>query len=321
MTIYGGHSPRPDRIRDLQERIAAALKALGDLIERGELPRELGPLRDLAPGPDRMARVQLQYGETPLDSDSVEVHRKIRDDAGADHWSQDRGVASVRFDEVRIGYLPVESPVVAETPGAAPRQPSRSEESIPVSKLPEKGRFLIEVQTPEGVRWTGWGKGNRTAKREKAEVYKTRAGAERWIAKSEPTGVIIDITNEVQGSYASLPPELADLVRQLDHAERGRPYVVLTYFRDRILAESGLPWVADDTLRQRVLSEAIERGMVRTAKVPNPRNPAFPPTTVRLDREHADVCALLRRRRPSSGREPIDLPGRPLSQTIIEERR
>ena len=57
----------------------------------------------------------------------------------------------------------------------------------PVSKteiiLPPKGLYLIEIQTPEGVRWTGPGKDWLVKDLEKGQVYKTRNGAERWIEK------------------------------------------------------------------------------------------------------------------------------------------
>ena len=49
--------------------------------------------------------------------------------------------------------------------------------------LPAKGSYLIAIETSEGLRWTGPGKDWLVKDREKAQVYKTRNGAERWIAK------------------------------------------------------------------------------------------------------------------------------------------
>jgi hypothetical protein len=71
------------------------------------------------------------------------------------------------------------------------------------------------------------------------------------------------------------------------------PYIVLKWFRDTALPSSGLRWTEDPDFRRDVLRDAIDSGLVVTAKVPNPYNPAFPPTTLRVNREHDRVRRIL----------------------------
>ena len=50
--------------------------------------------------------------------------------------------------------------------------------------LPPKGEYLIQIKPQGGkVVWTGNGKDWLVKDREKAQVYKTLKGAERWIEK------------------------------------------------------------------------------------------------------------------------------------------
>ena len=89
--------------------------------------------------------------------------------------------------------------------------------------------------------------------------------------------------------------EMLELVVELDRVERERrmPYIVLKWFRDTALPNSGLRWSEDPDFRRDVLRDAIDAGLVITAKVPNPYNPAFPPTTLRVNREHPRVLRAL----------------------------
>jgi len=121
------------------------------------------------------------------------------------------------------------------------------------------------------------------------------------------------------------PPE-ADLLRilakTLDRAE-GRPgwnFVPLKKFRDEILpAENptltGTEWHS-------LLRSAIDKRFVLIGKVPNPKAPEFPVSTVRLNRLMPEVMALLGQ---SSGSDldfhPVEIRGEPLSATILRERR
>jgi len=101
-------------------------------------------------------------------------------------------------------------------------------------------------------------------------------------------------TRPPQGQ-ASHDGEMLELVIELDRVERERrmPYIVLKWFRDTALPSSGLRWTEDPDFRRDVLRDAIDSGLVVTAKVPNPYNPAFPPTTLRVNREHDRVRRVL----------------------------
>lgn len=91
---------------------------------------------------------------------------------------------------------------------------------------------------------------------------------------------------------------LARIVLALDRAERApnRSFVAIKSFRDRTLPGEGLR--PDEAAM--ALNRAIAEGLIRTSKIPNPNNPAFPTTTVRLDRSNPRVAALLSGTRPEA---------------------
>jgi hypothetical protein len=119
----------------------------------------------------------------------------------------------------------------------------------------------------------------------------------------------------------ALPEELRDIVRELDRAERGKPYVVSGWFLDSWLAASRLVWAVEPAVRKRALTEAIDAGLVLTAKVPNPKNPDWPSTTLRLDRTRSEVADVLASSNRLPAFEPVEVRGEPVSETIIRERR
>jgi hypothetical protein len=117
---------------------------------------------------------------------------------------------------------------------------------------------------------------------------------------------------------------LSDLIRALDRAESrpGYDFVALKWFRDTALPSTGLPWTNSDATRQTVLRSAIDRRMVLTSKVPNPKSPQFPVTAIRLNRLMPDVqCILGRGDEHLLGFQPVEIRGESLSTTISRERR
>jgi hypothetical protein len=113
-------------------------------------------------------------------------------------------------------------------------------------------------------------------------------------------------------------------VRQLDNAEKrpGYDFVALKWFRDAVLPAVRPEW-SDADARNNALREAIDRGLVRTNKVPNPKSPSFPVTAVRLNRSDDEVCAALGASGGESGFRfrPLPIRGESLSSSILRERR
>lgn len=99
-------------------------------------------------------------------------------------------------------------------------------------------------------------------------------------------------------------------------------FVSLKWFRDTYLPLQGHSWAAVPDQRERVLVNAIERKWILTSKVENPKNPQFPVTAIRLNRPLAEVRAILDSE-PGfrSSFNPIIMPGEPLSETVLRERR
>ena len=117
---------------------------------------------------------------------------------------------------------------------------------------------------------------------------------------------------------------LDDVVRILDAVEHRRDldFVGLKRFRDEIFPGSGVGWASDPGVVREVIDRAIKVGCIATGKAPNPKNPQFPTTTIRLNRSHPTVAATLRRTSDRSDAfKPIQIRGEPLSRTILRERR
>jgi len=118
--------------------------------------------------------------------------------------------------------------------------------------------------------------------------------------------------------------ELRDLVRSLNRAESrpGYGFVALKWFRDTVLPVAGGAWASDPDARNRAIRNAIERGYIRTSKVPNPNSPLFPVTAIRLNRSLPEIAAMLGVSLESDAEfEPAEIRGEPLSATVLRERR
>jgi hypothetical protein len=63
-----------------------------------------------------------------------------------------------------------------------------------------------------------------------------------------------------------------------------------------------------------VLAEAIQRGVVVTSKIANPKTPAYPTTTIRLNRAEAGIPEEAQRF------HPIQVHGDSIAEAIQEER-
>jgi hypothetical protein len=136
----------------------------------------------------------------------------------------------------------------------------------------------------------------------------------------KPRGSIPGATTYIHPAEADL---LKALVKALDHAESkpGWKFVPLKKFRDEVLPSEDIPALRTDAARQNVLRSAIEKRLVLVGRVPNPRAPEFPVTTIRLNRLMPEVKAILGGGGDADiGFNPVEIKGEPLSATIMRER-
>lgn len=114
---------------------------------------------------------------------------------------------------------------------------------------------------------------------------------------------------------ADLDARVKELCAALAEAERGgHAFIALKWFRDSFLPRKAFRWNQNPESRQSVLAEAIQRGVVLTSKIANPKTPAYPTTTIRLNRAEAGIPEEAQRF------HPVPIQGDPLTAVIEEER-
>ncbi|HUX27389.1 MAG TPA: hypothetical protein VMV39_01330 [Terracidiphilus sp.] len=114
---------------------------------------------------------------------------------------------------------------------------------------------------------------------------------------------------------ADMDERVTELCAALAEAERGgHAFIALKWFRDSFLPRKAFRWNQHPEMRQMVLAEAIQRGVVMTSKIANPKTPAYPTTTIRLNRAEAGIAEEGHRF------HPVAVHGEPLSETLEEER-
>jgi hypothetical protein len=114
---------------------------------------------------------------------------------------------------------------------------------------------------------------------------------------------------------ADMDARMKELCTALAEAERGgHAFIALKWFRDSFLPRKAYRWNQHPETRQQVLAEAIQRGVVLTSKIANPKTPAYPTTTIRLNRAEAGIPDDAQRF------QPVDVQGEPVAVTIGEER-
>ena len=138
-------------------------------------------------------------------------------------------------------------------------------------------------------------------------------------------------SSEHEGSAAKLAdssphlhPAEAELLRALNRAESkpGWNFVLLKKFRDEILPQEHLTSMRTQVEQHNTLRSVIEKRFVLLGKVPNPKSPQFPVTTIRLNRLMSEVrVALGQKANADLDFQPVEIQGEPLSATILRERR
>ncbi|MBZ5728767.1 MAG: hypothetical protein LAP87_27780 [Acidobacteriia bacterium] len=167
------------------------------------------------------------------------------------------------------------------------------------------------------------------------------ASAENWLPESDEIRVSFESDDRAPASApAETPPPpqteapvrtgppasgpIHDLVRSLERAEskQGFSFVALKWFRDSVLPAVRPEW-ADSDGRNAALRDAIERRLILTSRVPNPKSPEFPVTAIRVNRSLPEVQAILGSSSETGDTDfqPVTVRGEPLSATILRERR
>ncbi len=124
---------------------------------------------------------------------------------------------------------------------------------------------------------------------------------------------------EENGAEALVPADMDARVKELcsalAEAERGgHAFIALKWFRDSFLPRKAFRWNQNPESRQSILAEAIQRGVVLTSKIANPKTPAYPTTTIRLNRAEAGIPEEAQRF------HPVSIQGDSLTAVIEEER-
>ncbi len=128
-----------------------------------------------------------------------------------------------------------------------------------------------------------------------------------------------DDDEDDDGQEAQIPADLDARVKELcaalAEAERGgHAFIALKWFRDSFLPRKAFRWNQHPESRQAVLAEAIQRGVVITSKIANPKTPAYPTTTIRLNRAEAGMPDEAQRF------HPVAAHGDSIAEAIEEER-
>jgi hypothetical protein len=116
-----------------------------------------------------------------------------------------------------------------------------------------------------------------------------------------------------------------ELLKALERAEStpGWKFVSLKKFRDGLTSEAIAPgdFQPTDVHWQEAIRSAIQKRLILTSKVPNPKSPQFPVTSIRLNRLMPEVQVALGLPKGDLDFHPIHIKGEPLSATILRERR
>jgi len=114
---------------------------------------------------------------------------------------------------------------------------------------------------------------------------------------------------------ADIDTRVKELCAALAEAERGgHAFIALKWFRDSFLPRKAFRWNQHPESRQAVLAEAIQRGVVLTSTIANPKTPAYPTTTIRLNRAEAGIPEEAQRF------HPVAVHDGSVSDSIEEER-
>jgi hypothetical protein len=176
------------------------------------------------------------------------------------------------------------------------------------AQLPDALKPLVRLAPPRGARAQVSLRHARTARQ-----VRRNAPADSWSPDSGSVSICYDAspagevdTTETQAADTAHPDASTQQVRAEDPArdlvlalaraecEPQLGFVSLKWFRDSYLPQEGYAWAATPEDRQRVLADAINnRKWILTSHVPNPKNPRYPVTAIRVNRPLAEVRKIL----------------------------
>jgi hypothetical protein len=177
---------------------------------------------------------------------------------------------------------------------------------------------------------------------ENGRSKRRNASADTWSPEEDEVRIYFErvsdgepLPHPVRAQHAAIAPPLAfeeddaqeamlpidmdtrvkELCAALAEAERGgHAFIALKWFRDSFLPRKAFRWNQHPETRQSVLAEAIQRGVVLTSKIANPKTPTYPTTTIRLNRAEAGIPEEAQRF------HPVSVQGETLAGAIEEER-
>jgi hypothetical protein len=136
-----------------------------------------------------------------------------------------------------------------------------------------------------------------TPEEDEVRIYFERtddAEAAQYVARPTRLAPARELDEDDDGQEGMLPADMDARVKELcaalAEAERGgHAFIALKWFRDSFLPRKAFRWNQHPESRQAVLAESIQRGVVLTSKIANPKTPAYPTTTIRLNRAEAGM--------------------------------
>jgi hypothetical protein len=154
---------------------------------------------------------------------------------------------------------------------------------------------------------------------DEVRIYFERVGDGEAPARVRPQRSAMARDEEEEEEEPVMPADMDARVKELcaalAEAERGgHAFIALKWFRDSFLPRKAYRWNQHPESRQSVLAEAIQRGVVLTSKIANPKTPAYPTTTIRLNRAEAGIAEETQRF------HPVSLQGEALVAAIEEDR-
>lgn len=176
-------------------------------------------------------------------------------------------------------------------------------------RLPQELRPLLYISPPDGASVHV-----SLRQRENSHQIRRASFAHHWTPRNSGAWIVFEVPQSgladhgersVESSEGSGDP-LQDFILALDQAEHEPHlnFVSLKWFRDTYLQKRGHAWAYDPDITRRLIQEVTERDLVRTSKVPNPKAPSFPVTSIHLNRAHPDIQLRLSEAAAKSAGEP-----------------